>query len=157
MEIGQRGIALIKQFEGLRLSAYRCPAGHWTLGYGSTRWPDGRKIVGTDRLKNEAEADVLLANTLRPFNRDVSWLVRNARLTQNQFDALVSFAFNLGADIDDDVVPEGLGDSTLLKKVLANPSDPTIRQEFLKWNKAGGRVLDGLTKRRTAEAQLYFS
>lgn len=70
-------------------------------------------------------------------------------LTQNQFDALVSFTFNLG---------EGsLKSSTLLKKVNANPSDTTISSEFLKWNKAGGKVIDGLTKRRQAEAKLYFA
>ena len=70
---------------------------------------------------------------------------------------MVSFAFNVGSDIDVDNIPEGLGDSTLLRKVNANPNDPSIAREFIKWNKAGGRVLDGLTKRRIQESELYFS
>lgn len=157
MKTGARGRAIIKEFEGLKLAAYVCPAGHLTIGYGSTRWPDGRRIAATDRLKNEAEADALLTTTLKGFERDVNRLLGRVRVNQNQFDALVSFAFNVGSDIDDDRIPDGLGDSTLLRKVLANPNDPTIRDEFAKWNKGGGRVLNGLVRRRAAEAALYFS
>jgi len=156
MKTGKRGIALIKEFEGLKLAAYVCPAGHLTIGYGSTRWPDGRRIKATDRLKNEAEAEALLMATLKPFERDVASLLRGVEVSQNQFDALVSFAFNVGADIDDDRLPEGLGDSTLLRLVKADPENPAIRAEFLKWNKGGGRVLPGLVRRREAEAKLYF-
>jgi lysozyme len=70
-------------------------------------------------------------------------------ITQNQFDALVSFCYNVG--------PSNLKSSTLLKKVNLNPNDPTIKNEFLKWNRGGGKVLDGLTRRRQAEADLYFT
>ena len=157
MNASAKGISLIKEFESLQLAAYVCPAGHLTIGYGSTRWPDGRKIAATDRLKNEAEADVLLRKTLSSFERDVTSLLTGVAVTQGMFDALVSFAFNVGADIDADTIPEGLGDSTLLKLVRANPKNPAIRQEFLKWNKGGGKILAGLTRRRTAEANLYFS
>ena len=78
-------------------------------------------------------------------------------VTQNQFNALVSFAYNVGSDIDADDIPEGLGDSTLLKKVNKNPNDLSIMAEFLKWNKSNGKVSNGLVKRRKLEAKLYFT
>ena len=90
----------------------------------------------------------MLKETADKFAADVDKLIKS-KLTQNQFNALVSFAFNLGIT--------SLGRSTLLKKVNINPNDPTIANEFAKWNKAGGKVVNGLTKRRAVEAKLYFS
>ena len=90
------------------------------------------------------------------FAKDVDKLVVS-NVNQNQFNALVSFAYNVGSDIDTDTIAEGLGDSTLLKKVNKNPDDPSIRNEFLKWNKAGGKIITGLTRRRNEEASIYFS
>ena len=145
---GATGIALIKRFEGFRAEPYRCPAGVPTIGYGATFYPGGKKVTMSDKLITESEATSLLTNMLTRFEQYVdSYCVDT--VTQNQFDALVSFCYNLG--------PANLKASTLLKKVNANPNDPTIRAEFMKWTKAGGRTLRGLVTRRTAEADLYFT
>lgn len=148
MKLDEKGYQLIAEFEGLRLSPYLCSAGVPTIGYGSTFYPSGKKVTMQDKPITQATALWMLKETANKFAVEVDKLVIPA-LKQNQFNALVSFAFNLGTS--------ALGKSTLLKKVNANPNDPTIRNEFAKWNKAGGRVLDGLTKRRTKEANLYFS
>lgn len=148
MKLDEKGYQLIAEFEGLRLSPYLCSAGVPTIGYGSTFYPSGKKVTMQDKPITQATALWMLKETANKFAVEVDKLVIHT-LKQNQFNALVSFAFNLGTS--------ALGKSTLLKKVNANPNDPTIRNEFAKWNKAGGRVLDGLTKRRTKEANLYFS
>jgi lysozyme len=144
---GTAGIELIKKFEGFMSKPYKCPAGIPTIGYGATFYPDGKKVTMSDKAITEAEGTALLASMLTKFEQYVdSYCVDT--ITQNQFDALVSFCYNLG--------PNNLKSSTLLKKVNANPNDETIRAEFMKWTKAGGRVLKGLVTRRTAEADLYF-
>lgn len=148
MKLDEKGYQLIAEFEGLRLSPYLCSAGVPTIGYGSTFYPSGKKVTMQDNPITQATALWMLKETANKFAVEVEKLVIPT-LKQNQFNALVSFAFNLGTS--------ALGKSTLLKKVNANPNDPTIRNEFAKWNKAGGRILDGLTKRRTKEANLYFS
>lgn len=144
MQISSKGLDVIKQHEGCRLRAYKCPAGVWTVGYGSTRgvnqWTEITRQEAEVRLREDvktAERTVEKVRYLQP------------RLTQNQFDALVSFVFNLGTG--------NFEKSTLRKKVLANPSDGSIRDEFLKWIHANGKPLAGLQKRRMAEADLYFS
>ena len=141
------GLNLIKKYEGLRLSSYLCPTGVPTIGYGSTRYPNGKKILLGEKLASEKEATQLLLATLEPFEAAVNKHLPN--LNQCQFDALVAFSYN--------VVSGALIKSTLLKKAKANASDPSILDEFLKWNKAGGKVLAGLTNRRREEANLYFS
>lgn len=144
---GAAGIALIKQFEGFVGKPYLCPANVPTIGYGATFYPGGKKVTMQDPPITESVGHDLLINMLGRFEKAVDSSCRDD-LTQNQFDALVSFTYNLG---------EGnLKSSTLLKKVNANPNDPTIRDEFMKWVKAGGKVLPGLVKRREAEANLYF-
>lgn len=148
MKLDENGYKLIMGFEGLSLVPYLCSAKVPTIGYGSTFYPSGKKVTLQDTPINLESAKLMLKETANVFATQVNLLVKT-KLTQNQFNALVSFAFNLGS--------QALGKSTLLKKVNANPNDPTIRNEFLKWNKAGGRVIDGLTKRRTKEANLYFS
>lgn len=147
MKLDDNGYKLIQGFEGLSLVPYLCSAKKATIGWGNIFYPSGIKVTMQDKPISLATAKWMLKETADKFAVDVDKLVK-ANLTQNQFNALVSFAFNLGVT--------ALGKSTLLKKVNINPSDPTIRNEFLKWNKAGGRVLDGLTKRRTKEANLYF-
>lgn len=132
----------IKRWEGCRLTAYRCPAGVLTIGYGHTG--PGVKEGMTITQK---QADETFESDLLEFTSNVRRLLP-CGLKQCQFDALISFAYNCGSG--------NLGKSTLLKKVKANPDDPTIRTEFMKWNKAGGKVLAGLTKRRAAEADHYF-
>lgn len=145
--MNQNGKNLIKKHEGLRLTAYKCSAGVDTIGYGSTFYEDGSKVKPGDKITLE-RANKLFDNTVSQFAKRVKELVKSD-LTENQFAALVSFAFNVGI--------AALGRSTLLKKVNANPDDPTIRDEFMKWTKAGGRILRGLAKRREEEATLYFS
>jgi len=144
---GKAGIDMIKSFEGFRGTPYKCPAGIPTIGYGATFYPNGKKVTMTDAAITEEQATELLAHMLVSFEKYVdSYCVDT--ITQNQFDALVSFAYNLG--------PANLKASTLLKKVNANSSDESIRLEFLKWVKAGGKTLKGLIRRREAEADLYF-
>ena len=143
-----KGIELIELFEGFSARPYKCPAGIPTIGYGATFYPDGKKVTMGDKLITKAEATELLKNMLVSFEKYVdSYCVDT--VTQNQFDGLVSFCYNLG--------PSNLKSSTLLKKVNKNPNDETIRAEFMKWTKAGGKTLPGLVKRREAEADLYFS
>lgn len=139
--IGPKGLAIIKQFEGLELKAYRCPAGVLTIGYGHTG-PD----VKPGMVITEAQADALLARDCERFERAVERLA--PVVSQEQFDALVSFAFNLGE--------QSLANSTLLKKHNAG-DHAGAAAEFGKWINAGGKQLAGLVKRRAAEAQLYRS
>jgi lysozyme len=147
-KIGQKGLDLIKSFEGLYLKPYLCPANVPTIGYGNTFYENGNKVTLKDPIITEARAIELLMSELGMYEQKVDSYCIDT-INQNQFDALVSFCYNVG--------PGNLKSSTLLKKVNANPNDPTIRTEFLKWNKGGGKVLAGLTRRRTAEANLYFS
>jgi lysozyme len=141
------GLKIIKAYEGLRLSAYLCPAKVVTIGYGSTRYPDGRKVLMGEKLVNEAMATQLLLATLEPFESVVNKSLPN--LNQYQFDALVSLCYNIGGS--------AFGRSTLVRKAKVNANDPSIADEFMRWNKAGGKVLQGLTTRRAAEAKLYFT
>jgi len=147
-KIGKKGLELIKSFEGLKLKPYLCDAGVPTIGFGNTFYENGKKVTLNDQVITEQRAVELLEYSLLKFEQYVDSYSRDD-INQNQFDALVSFCYNLG--------PVNLKNSTLLKKVNKNPNDITIRNEFMKWNKAGGRALKGLTKRRTAEADLYFS
>ena len=145
---GKAGIDMIKSFEGFRGAPYKCPAGIPTIGYGATFYTNGKKVTMSDATITEQQATELLASMLISFEKYVdSYCVDT--ITQNQFDALVSFAYNLG--------PANLKSSTLLKKVNANPEDESIRLEFMKWVKAGGKTLQGLVRRRTAEADLYYT
>jgi lysozyme len=143
----KQGIGLIKSFEGLKLKPYLCSAGVPTIGYGSTRYNNGVKVTLKDTPITEEKALVLLEDTLKQYELAVDAFCVDT-INQNQFDALVSFAYNCGVG--------NLKSSTLLKKVNVNPNDPTISNEFLKWNKAAGKPLKGLTNRRIAEATLYY-
>lgn len=142
-----RGIKLIKEFETFKSKPYLCPAGVPTIGYGSTYYPDGRKVKLSDPPITEEEASELLNNTLDNYELAVNRLCK-VHLNQNQFDALVSFTYNLGE--------ENFRTSTLLKKVNSNPSDPAIANEFARWVKSKGKTLNGLIRRREAESKLYF-
>ena len=148
MKISQAGIDLIKSFEGLRLEAYKCSANVATIGFGSTFYPDFKPVKMGDKLKSIQEAEELLKITLIEFEKNVSALFYNVILKQNQFDALVSFAFNLGTG--------ALAGSSLFRKVKINPNDKSIALEFAKWVNAGGKKLPGLIRRRKAESDLYF-
>lgn len=148
MKISDKGIELISQFEGCRLKAYKDSAGIWTIGYGTIMYPDGNKVKEGDIITHE-DATTYLKYEISLKSKSVSAFTSNVVLSQNQYDALVSFAYNVGVG--------ALQKSTLLKKVIKNPNDPTIEAEFLKWVKAGGKIITGLKKRRQAESDLYFS
>lgn len=140
-------IELIKKFEGFSKIPYLCPANVATIGYGSTRYANGLKVTLNDKPITELQAIDLLKDTLKQYELAVDSYCRDD-INQNQFDALVDFAYNCGN--------ANLKSSTLLKKVNANPNDITIGLEFAKWNKGGGKILNGLVKRRAAESELYF-
>ncbi|HDW0019256.1 TPA: lysozyme [Enterobacter ludwigii] len=146
MQTSEKGIALIKQFEGCKLTAYQDSVGVWTIGYGWTQPVDGKPIRAGMTIKQET-AERLLKTGLVSYESDVSRLVK-VGLTQGQFDALVSFTYNLGA--------RSLSTSTLLRKINADDYAGAA-DELLRWNKAGGKVLNGLTRRREAERALFLS
>ncbi len=141
MRISQRGLELIKGFEGLRLKSYLCPANVWTIGYGSTG-PHVREGM----VISERDAEDLLRSDLRRFEQGVAKFAPDC--SEGQFDALVSFAFNLGLG--------ALARSTLIKKHKAGDHQGAAA-EFRKWVMAGGVKLNGLVRRRAAERDLYLS
>lgn len=147
MRTSNQGVELIKHYEGLRIKPYRCSAGVPTIGYGSTYYPDGIKVTMVDRPITEEEAETLLAATLLPFEREIDRMV-TVPLSQGQFDALVSFSFNLGS--------AALRGSTLLKKLNQGDKDGAAIQ-FGAWVKAAGQVLPGLVKRRESERKMFLS
>lgn len=148
MKCSDSGIRLIQEFEGLRLTSYLCIAGVPTIGYGATYYADGTKVKLGQTITN-TQANQLLKDHLKEFEGSVIGLLNTTKVNQNQFDALVSFCFNLGAG--------NLAKSQLLRIVKANPNDPKIAAEFAKWNRAGGEVSRGLVRRRKKEAELYFA
>lgn len=148
MKTSKKGLDLIKRFEGWSSAPYLDPVGIPTIGYGFTYYlPSRQKVTMKDKPLTLAQGDEMLRQVLVTYENDVNRLVK-AKLNQNQFDALVSFTYNLGG--------ANLAKSTLLKKINANSCDPTISQEFVKWVYAGGKKYDGLIRRRKEEAKLYF-
>lgn len=137
--INAAGLALIQHFEGCKLTAYKCPAGIWTIGYGST---GGHVKPGLTITQDQAEG--LLRSDLRRFEAAVARLAPGAN--DNQFSALVSLAFNIGI--------ANFEGSTLLRRHLAGDYEGATAQ-FARWNKSKGKVLAGLVNRRAAEAKLY--
>ena len=147
-KVSKAGLELIKKYEGFRAEPYKCPAGVPTIGYGATYYPDGKRVKMTDKPITEKQAADLLKQMVVPFEKAVDSYCIDT-INQNQFDALVSFAYNVGTN--------ALKNSTLLKKLNVNANDPTIKDEFMKWVKACGRTLKGLVTRRKEESELYFS
>lgn len=145
MNTSQTGINLIKGFEGKRLVAYDDGVGVWTIGYGTIKYPNGVRVKKGDTC-TDAQAESYLKNDLVKFESAINRLVK-VPLNQNQFDALASFTYNLGET--------NLSKSTLLKKLNAKDYKGAADQ-FLVWNKAGGRVLTGLVRRREAERNLFL-
>ena len=141
MKISLEGLSLIKKFEGCRLEAYYCSGGVLTIGYGHTGG-----VKETDTITQE-EADKLLKGDILKFEQYVEDNVM-VELDQSQFDALVAWTFNLG--------PGNLRESTMLTK-LNNEDYESVPFEMRRWNKAGGKTLDGLIRRRQAESLLFES
>jgi len=146
MKLNKEASDLIKSFEGCKLKAYQCSAKKWTIGFGNTFYENGSPVLPGHAITQE-KADQLFEIIANEFSEKVAKLVPS-HITENQFGSLVSFSYNCGI--------ANLQKSTLLKKVNANHNDSSIKAEFLKWNKAGGKVLAGLTRRREAESNLYF-
>ena len=148
MILDNKGYLLITKHEGLKLKPYLCPAKIPTIGYGNTYYADGKRVTLLDKDITKQQAFDMFKEIANRFAKRVDALV-TSNINQNQFNSLVSFAYNVGTG--------NFSSSTLLKKVNRNPDDLTIKDEFLKWNKAGGKVLNGLTNRRNEEANIYFS
>lgn len=146
LTISQNGLSMIASFESFEPKAYYCPAGVLTIGYGHTGTnAQGQELQESDTVTHE--------QAMRLLYEDVLWAEdavneQRLNLTQNQFDALVSFVFNVGAT--------AFAHSTLLKKLKSCDFEDAA-DEFLRWNKAGGKVLRGLTARREAERELFLS
>jgi GH24 family phage-related lysozyme (muramidase) len=147
MKTGERGLKLIKEFEGCKLKAYQCPAGVWTIGIGSTHYGDGTPVTKNRTLPNEGAAMALLAATIGQYEKAVN--ATGVELTQNEYDALVCLCYNIGAG--------NFFKSTLVKMLKAGEDKAEIAKQFLRWDKAGGKPLAGLTRRRNAEAELFLT
>jgi len=144
MKISDIGVSLIKHFEGFISKPYLCPAGVATIGYGSTKYADGKKIKLNDKSINENEATLLLKNTLTVYENIVNKKVK-VQLKQSQFDALVSHTYNTG------------GSSTLFNLINNEANNESIKKWFeTKYISANDKVLKGLIERRKAESKLYF-
>lgn len=139
MTISDAGLALVKEFEGLFLEAYLCPADVWTIGYGHT------KTVSPGMEITEKQADALLRADMQWASAAVRQNV-DVELTQSQFDALVSFTFNCGS---------GALQKSTLRKVLNQKNYEGVPAQLMRWQRGGGRVLAGLTRRRRAECALW--
>jgi lysozyme len=148
MILDNKGYLFITKHEGLSLKPYLCPAKIPTIGYGNTYYSDGKRVTLLDKEITKQQAFEMFKEIANRFGKRVDELV-TSNINQNQFNSLVSFAYNVGTG--------NFSSSTLLKKVNKNPNDLTIKDEFLRWNKAGGKVINGLTNRRNEEADLYFS
>lgn len=145
MYISSNCTYLVKKYEGFRSKPYKCPAGIPTIGYGSTFYINGEKVSMYDSEISETFASELLETVLNDFAKKVDNIIK-VSLNQNQFDALVSFTYNIGIG--------AFTKSTLLKK-LNNVDFQGASKEFVRWNKANGKVLKGLTNRRLDEQKLF--
>lgn len=140
MTTSKEGLRLIKEFEGLRLESYKCPAGVWTIGWGHTKGVRPNEVIDVMR------ANDLLIEDIAPIERELNKLGINFR--QEQFDSLVSWIFNLGI--------KNFWNSTLLVRIKMNSSDEEITDEIVKWVNANKKPLLGLKKRRIAEANMFL-
>jgi lysozyme len=147
MKLTPKGLSLIKKWEAFKPNAYRDPLSKnglpITIGYGTTRYPDGRSVKMGDTC-TEDQAVQWVSDYLEKIDPKIM-----VQLNDNQIGAIASFIYNLG--------PTKWLSSTLRRKINANPADPTIAEQFMRWNKSGGKVVRGLTNRRNDEVELYFS
>lgn len=158
MNISEKGLSLIKSFEGYRDEAYQDSVGIWTIGWGTIKYPSGVPVRQHDTCNTDTATEFLM-NDVKTFVEGLNRRIGGISLTQEQFDALVSFCYNLGLGSFDS--------STLYKKLKVNPDDETIYKynqkepagscEFTKWIRAGGKVVNGLLRRRMIEADFYNS
>jgi lysozyme len=142
-----KAFELIQKFEGLELVSYKCPAGVWTIGWGTTVYPDGKKVKAGDTCTRE-QADEYLMHDVKAFADKVVDLI-DVPVTENELCALLSFSYNVGHG--------ALKTSTLLRKLNAGVDRKLVADEFMRWTKAGGKTLNGLVRRRTAERNLFLT
>jgi lysozyme len=147
MNIEQSTINLLKRFEGVKLQAYQDSVGIWTIGVGNTYYEDHTPVKKGDVITQE-RADSLLKLIATSFGEHINKLV-TVKLTQNQFDSLVSICYNIGKG--------NFSASTLLRLVNKNPNDPAIELQFQAWSRAGGKQVQGLLNRRNAEYKNFIS
>lgn len=152
MKTSSNGVLHICKWEGLRLFLYKDVGGKWTIGYGHLVKEDEKEKFKAGIKVGEA-VDLLLTD-LSTTEEGINRLVK-VPLTQNQFDALVSFAYNVGLDEDSDYIPEGLGDSTLLKRLNGGDYEGAA-EEFEKWKNVNGKPVRGLLHRRLAEKAMFL-
>lgn len=148
MKLNSEGYRLITKFEGFSSKPYLCPAKIPTIGYGNTYYTNGKKVTLLDKPITESEAFEMFKEIADKFADKVSKLVTYP-INQNQFNSLVSICYNIGV--------AAFQLSTLLKMVNENANNPKIKDQFLRWDKAGGVVVRGLKLRRNEEAFIYFS
>lgn len=147
----EEGKFLIRKYEGCSLIAYKCPAGKWTIGYGSTFYADGSPVKEGDKI-DFATANKMFEKVVESFEKEVRFLLGSTlccTLPAKAIDALVSFAYNVGTG--------AFSKSTLLRKIKADKNDfEGIEKEFMKWTKGGGKVFKGLERRRAEESKMYI-
>lgn len=140
MTTSQKGIDLIKEFEGCVLKAYKCPAGVWTIGYGTTQGINPNMVI------TQAQAETFLKRDIKPVERFLNGMCIN--YTQRQFDALTSWIYNLGIG--------AFKSSTMYKYIVARRKDVEIADQMVRWVNSGGKPLLGLKRRRVAEANMFL-
>lgn len=149
LKTGPRAQALMHHFEGLRLQAYLCPTKVWTIGYGNTRYPDGRPVRQGDSITADEARHIFAATLAREFEPGVIAAIGDAATTPGQFGAMVALAFNIGV---------GAFSRSSVCRVHVAGDYPKAADAFLAWNKGGRprQVLPGLVRRREAERLLYI-
>jgi lysozyme len=150
MEISPEGIKFICSFEGFRAFPYQDVKGVWTIGYGTTVYPNGLKVTSTDMAVTESQAmDCLKYHIDKRVVPSLIRLVQDVGLGRNQLDALCSIVYNIGAKAFDN--------STLKKDIINGALPNIITADFMMWVKSGGQLVKGLVTRRKAEAELFLS
>ena len=153
MTLSKKGLDIIKQFEGFRSEPYRDSVGVWTIGYGNTYYPSGKKVSASDKHLTENEASKLKLDIInKDFSPSVNLLLKKeieqGKITQNMFDALISLAYNIGTG--------ALARSSVIRHLKAGDKKAAAKA-FLMWDKAKGKTLKGLTIRRQKESDLFLS
>lgn len=147
MKLDTNGVSFLAELEGLKLNAYKCSAGVWTIGIGNTFYENGSKVKEGDVISKE-QAYHLFYMVATKFEKVINENLK-VKINQNQFNSLFCFVYNIGQT--------GFKNSTLLRLVNINPNDGNIAKQFLRWNKIAGKESKGLTNRRIKESSLYFT
>lgn len=148
MKLSANGLVKLAEFEGVKLNAYQCSAGVWTIGIGSTYYANGTKVKQGDKLASRNEAYILAVTTMKQYIDAVNTSIK-VPINQNQFDALVCFCYNIGAP--------RFKTSTVVKRINLYALRDKVTDAFLMWTKANGKEVEGLVNRRNKELALYFS